>query len=308
MGDGPPLGDGLRVRQLRADDAEPFAALVARAVAAGELAASADPHAEWTTRFALRDAAESAVAELDGALAGFVLPEAKLLVVAPEARRRGVGRALAEAALGVERGRGHAEAILGVLPGDGTGTAFLAACGFAYHSTVYDMAVPPGRAVAPPVLPDWVTARPFVSPGDIPAWVELSNAAFADHPTPLQLDLDRTIADWHAWPTRDEDLLLLVDGEGRLAASCCTEPKRRAEGGVEPAAEIWTIAVRPDLQGRGLGRQLVRWGVHWLRSLGVETVTLIVNARNESALALYESEGFDRVASRERWAKPVPAA
>jgi mycothiol synthase len=302
------MGDGPLVRQLHEGDAEPFAALVARALAAGELAASADPHADWTTRFALRDAAESAVAELDGSLVGFVLPEAKLLVVAPEARRRGVGRALAEAALGVERGRGHAEAILGVLPDDARGKAFLAACGFAYHSSVHDMALPEGRVVASPAFPAWVTARTFVSPDDIPAWVALSNAAFADHPTPLQLDLERTLADWHAWPTQDEDLLLLLDRDGRLAGSCCTEPKRRPEGGVQPAAEIWTIAVRPDLQGRGLGRQLVRWGVVRLRGLGVETVTLTVNARNESALGLYESEGFHRVASRERWARPVPMA
>jgi mycothiol synthase len=299
------MGDGLLVRQLREDDAGPFAALVARALAAGELAASADPHADWTTRFALRDAAESAVAELDGVLVGFVLPEAKLLVVAPEARRRGIGRALAHAALGVERARGHAEAILGVLPGDAIGKAFLEACGFAYHSTVYDMAVPAGRTVAPPAFPAWVAARTFVSPDDIPAWVALSNAAFADHPTPLQLDLERTLADWHAWPTRDEDLLLLVDQDGRLAASGCTEPKRLPDGGVTPSAEIWTVAVRPDLQGRGLGRQLVRWGVEWLRGLGVETVTLTVNARNASALGLYESEGFDRMASRERWARPI---
>ena len=93
---------------------------------------------------------------------------------------------------------------------------------------------------------------------------------------------------------------------GELIGFSATEPKRREDGGVEPRAEIWTIGVRPDRQGAGLGRQLLRWGVAHLRELGVETVTLSVNGRNPRALGLYESEGFVRTSTRERWARPVP--
>jgi ribosomal protein S18 acetylase RimI-like enzyme len=52
-----------------------------------------------------------------------------------------------------------------------------------------------------------------------------------------------------------------------------------------------------------LGRQLLRWGVRYLRSIGAPAVSLSVNARNERALGLYESEGFVRSATRERWAR-----
>ena len=47
---------------------------------------------------------------------------------------------------------------------------------------------------------------------------------------------------------------------------------------------------------------------HHLREVGVETVTLSVNGRNPRALGLYESEGFRRTTTRDRWAKPVLAA
>jgi ribosomal protein S18 acetylase RimI-like enzyme len=76
---------------------------------------------------------------------------------------------------------------------------------------------------------------------------------------------------------------------------------------VEERAEIWTVGVRPGLQGRGYGRQLLRWGVHHLRDVGARTVTLSVNGRNPRALGLYEAEGFHRTSTRERWAKPAAA-
>ncbi len=97
-----------------------------------------------------------------------------------------------------------------------------------------------------------------------------------------------------------------MDATGRLVGFCASEPRRLADGGVEPRAEIWTVGVHPDLQGRGLGRALLRWGIHHLRGLGVQVVNLSVNGRNPRALGLYEAEGFHRTATRERWARPVP--
>ena len=37
-------------------------------------------------------------------------------------------------------------------------------------------------------------------------------------------------------------------------------------------------------------------------------MTLSVNGRNAGALGLYESEGFHRTSTRERWARPVASA
>jgi mycothiol synthase len=287
-------------------DADAFGTLVARARDAGELAASADPHGEWTLRYALRDPDEVAVAEVDRRLVGFVLPGPKVAVVEPAWRRRGIGRALLDAAEAIERRLGNDHVIMGVMPDDAGGRAFLEATGFAYHSTVWDLDIARDEPVAPPAWPDGVHARPIDGQRDLPAWVELFNDAFATHPTPLQMRLESTVADWGMpFPVRDEDIALAEAADGTLLGFCATDPARRPEGGVARRAEIWTIGVRTREQGRGLGRQLLRWGVGYLRGAGVETVTLAVNGTNARALGLYESEGFVRTSTRDRWSRPL---
>ena len=200
---------------------------------------------------------------------------------------------------------------MGVLPGDAAGRAFLEATGFAPHSTLWDLELPPDAFVAEPVWPAGQTARAFDRALDVTAWIDLFNTAFADHPTPLQLDAAFIAAGFDDPAIRDEDTALVIDeATNELVAFCATSPIRH-DGGVEERGEIWTIGVRPDRQGAGLGRQLLRWGVRHLRSVGVREVALSVNGRNERALGLYESEGFIRSRTRERWARPVagpPAA
>lgn len=54
------------------------------------------------------------------------------------------------------------------------------------------------------------------------------------------------------------------------------------------------IAVDPDLQGRGLGRDALNHAVERLRRNGVRRVALSTQARNQVSRALYESYGFRR--------------
>jgi mycothiol synthase len=296
------------IRRVTADDAASLTALVERARDAGELLGSSSPHGDWIVRYATLEPRQVAVAEADGALVGVVLPEVKALVVEPGHRRRGIGRSLVREGLKIERERGRPDLLLGLVPDNGAGHAFVEATGFAFHSTLWDLDLAPDVAVPGPDWPDGTRVRPIELDRDLHAWVALFNAAFSDHATPLQLDAERIQADQSDMPFRAEDLVLLESASGELLGFCASEPKRRPDGGVEPRAEIWTVGVRPDVQGRGYGRQLLRWGVEHLRGLGVETVTLSVNGRNAGALGLYESEGFHRTSTRERWAHPVEPA
>ena len=61
------------------------------------------------------------------------------------------------------------------------------------------------------------------------------------------------------------------------------------------------------MQGRGLGRELLRWGVDRLRSLDVPLLFLTVDVTNERALGLCEQHGFRRTREKPRWALPVGA-
>ena len=152
-------------------------------------------------------------------------------------------------------------------------------------------------------------ARSFDRERDVEPWVALFNAAFADHPTPLQLSpafIARGLDD----PDFVDADTIVVEEEatGELIGFCATDVQRH-EGVHGTSAELWSIGVRPDRQGQGLGRQLVRAGVERVRSLGIVDAHLAVNARNASALGLYEDEGFVRSRTRERYARPVePAA
>src|SRR3954452_8734883 len=296
----------LLVRGLMPDDAPAFTASVERAIVAGELLGSSAPHGEHLVQFSLSEPQLVGIAEDDGVLVGWVHPEIKALVVEPAHRRRGVGRGLVEHGLRMEAGRGRPNLLLGVVPGEEPGHAFLPATAFELHSLLWDLELPRDTPVAMPAWPVGVTTRPVRFADDRLAFIRLFNAAFADHATPLQMDEDGGDD-----PPRDlpwtEDDLLVAEQDGELIGFAATEPVRREGGGIEPRPEIWTIGVRPDRQGAGLGRHLLRWGVGHLRELGADEVVLSVNGRNPRALALYESEGFVRTSTRERWARPVTA-
>jgi [ribosomal protein S18]-alanine N-acetyltransferase len=57
-------------------------------------------------------------------------------------------------------------------------------------------------------------------------------------------------------------------------------------------AHILSIAVHPDAQGMGLGRELLRRGMSYLEHRGARRVRLEVRPDNTGALRLYESHGF----------------
>jgi mycothiol synthase len=295
------------IRPIAPSDHPALEAEVNRARLAGEFRGSSDPEAKFfMLSFDFAPSPMAGAFDADGDLVGFISPEFKVVVVRPEDRRHGIGRALVEAGVAIERERGRPNLLLGVLPADEASLAFLRATGFGFHSTLWDLELPDARSVSPPAWPAGYVARPFERERDARSWANLFNAAFADHPTPLQIDDIEAMESGPPEPGfEDADTLLLEDvPSGDLVGFCATTPER-SEGVVGPDAEIWTIGVRPDRQGRGLGRQLLRWGVERLRGVGARHVSLSVNGRNEGALGLYLSEGFVRSRTRDRWARPV---
>ncbi len=60
-------------------------------------------------------------------------------------------------------------------------------------------------------------------------------------------------------------------------------------------AQLLNIAVEPDMQGRGIARELVLQGLRAMRELGVPEVRLEVRPWNAGALKLYEQTGWRAV-------------
>jgi mycothiol synthase len=298
----------VKARRLGPADVDAMTREMARAVAAGDMLASSDPGGMFILKVFARDPGQFAGAFDGDELVGFVAPEFKVVVVRPDHRRRGVGRTLVDAGMELTMDKGYPESLLGVLPGDAAGSAFLAATGHSYHSTVWDLDLPPDRTMPAPSWPEGHTGRAFDRTRDLEAWVRVFNVAFADHPTPLQLEPTMIAAGLEDPDNQDADVVVVEEtATGALVGFCATDPTRR-NGAIGTHGELWAIGVRPDRQGQGLGRQLVRAGVERLRSIGIREVSLSVNGRNESALGLYESEGFVRTRTRDRWSRPVNAA
>jgi ribosomal-protein-alanine N-acetyltransferase len=59
-----------------------------------------------------------------------------------------------------------------------------------------------------------------------------------------------------------------------------------------------------EYRGRGLGRWLLIWGIERLRSIGIDTIELSVDAENENAVGLYRSVGFEPVEEWPQWMRP----
>ena len=70
-------------------------------------------------------------------------------------------------------------------------------------------------------------------------------------------------------------------------------------------ATLFNIAIDPQKQGLGLGRQLLNELITQLRQKGILTLWLEVRESNKKALALYDSLGFNQVDIRKNY-YPTP--
>jgi mycothiol synthase len=216
------------------------------------------------------------------------------MAVHPAHRRRGIGRALVQAALeeapdGRLRLWAHGE--------HPAATALAHRLGFARERVLFQMRRSLFTDVPAPEIPDGVRLRPFRVGQDEAAWTRVNARAFADHP------------DQGSWTERD--LLLRqqepwFDPEGFLLA------ERRTDGALlgfhwtkvhghdanghahEPLGEVYVLGVDPDARGMRLGPALTLAGLRHLRGRGLAQAMLYVDESNTRAVRLYEGLGFTR--------------
>jgi GNAT superfamily N-acetyltransferase len=119
------------------------------------------------------------------------------------------------------------------------------------------------------------------TPADVPALRALVEAAYAKYvprigmrPLPMEDDYEARVANGQAWVLGDpvEALVVLEDGDGHLLVD--------------------NVAVRPDLQGRGLGRALLEFPEQVARERGYGKLRLYTNERMTENRALYAHLGW----------------
>jgi len=242
------------------------------------------------------------VSVADEAVTGFFDPHYPLLVIRADCRRQRHGTALVNRALADAHQRGEVELELAPPLGSVVAEAFAASLGFAYRSSLWQLRLGPEVVVPQPVFPEGYAVRPYLPGPDDETYLELVNVSFADHPAPLHVTMEM-LQHSHARPGFDAAGIGVVpaaDDPNRLVAFCrtifdATDGNRYAL--------IGTLGVLPEDRQLGLGRALLHWGIHYLRSRGAEDVVLAVEGRNAKALRLYEGTGFVQEQEWPRWAK-----
>ncbi len=210
------------------------------------------------------------------------------LVVDPHHRHdlEGVGADLLGAALDEVRAAGGGHVHFWVSRPTAVHDRIAAAAGLAPGRQLLQLRVPLPLDDRPAI-----STRPFRpgDAGDEEAWLAVNNRAFHWHPE--QGGWDRTtLREREAEPWFDPEGFLLHERDGRLAGFCWTKVHADHD---PPLGEIYVIAVDPDFQGLGLGRQLVLAGLdHLHRRRGTPIGMLYVDAGNTPAVALYRSMGF----------------
>jgi mycothiol synthase len=226
------------------------------------------------------------------------------LVVHPEHRQHGVGRAVVDHLLSLLRGRESVRvAALGRFPvrhstlrlwahGNTPGAQALAAARGLYPvRELRQMRHSLRKPVPAPTYDDDVTIRTFEPGRDDEDWVALNAIAFATHPEQGRL----TLADLRhrmAQPWFDPAGFFLAERDGALVGSHWTKIHAARETASAPVGEVYAIGLHPKAQGLGLGKALTLAGLQYLRDKGLEEVMLYVDGDNTAAVGMYERLGF----------------
>lgn len=296
---------GRVVRPYRPEDAPGIRAVMEASLVADRIPGFTALDLERAIERLPADPDGTAVAEVDGVIVGYATPRSDDLTVHPSHRRQGHGRALVPAALAIERRAGHRSLLLHVAADLPASQAFARELGFTYHSSLWLFELPAGVAVDPPRFPAGYASRALRPADDLERYVGLMNATFADHPTPISWTVG-IVRHVHGLPGFDHDGVRLVTVAGRpdaLVGFSRAEVLHEADG---PVGLVNQIGVLPAHRGRGLGRELLRWGITYLRGLGAGPIQLAVEAQNDRALELYRRHGFEPRVEWPHWALPVP--
>ncbi|NJP67728.1 mycothiol synthase [Streptomyces spiramenti] len=216
------------------------------------------------------------------------------LVVHPDHRGRGHGRAVGEALL-AESGR---RVRIWAHGGHPAARHLAQSLGLHLFRELWQLRRPlEGMPLPEPVLPDGIRVRHFVPGRDEEAWLELNAAAFAHHPEQGSLtrrDLSARMGE--AWFDPAGFFLAVREKLGADGEPVAEEllgfhwtKVHTAEG----VGEIYVLGVGPGNQGLGLGKALTLVGLRYLaHDRGLPEAMLYVDADNTAAVRLYQSQGF----------------
>lgn len=215
------------------------------------------------------------------------------VVVHPEFRRQGIGRALVESAITKSNDPRMRLWAHGELA---SAYSLAEKLGFAKTRELWQMR----RSLFAP-LPkaadaEGISIRAFNVGKDEQAWLKLNATVFADHPEQGRMsEQDLAVRMSEKWfdPTGFFIATQMQSGAEVMVGYHWTKVHGGAGShGHSEIGEIYVLGVSPDLRGTGLAKLLSIRGLEHLRSKGLPAAMLYVDADNKAAISLYESLGF----------------
>jgi len=207
------------------------------------------------------------------------------VVVSPDESRTEIADELVAAAVRHVAGRGGGDVHWWVFEPDGALAEVASHHGLLPKRTLHQMRAPLPLAT-PTVAPAEV--RAFRIGVDEADWLEVNNAAFADHPEQGGWTIE-TVRQREQEPWFEPEGFLLHHRDGRLAAFCWTKIHRDED---PVLGEIYVIAVHPDFHALGLGKSMTVAGLASIAARGVTHGMLYVDRDNVAAYQLYVHLGF----------------
>lgn len=203
-------------------------------------------------------------------------------MVAPDARRRGIGSALLDAAVPLCRERGDRPPLLVVPRQSIEGKRLARRRGGTLDHSEHHLVLS-GKPTSGPREPE-ISLRPATG-ADVPLVVSLLEQGFGwSGPDDLGSRLERTV---------------LVELRGAVVGTLFLERDDARQ------ASIFGFVIDPSLQGRGIGRAALRQACERLRAGGARRISLDVDVANDRALGLYTSIGFTPDTTEDYFALPV---
>ena len=196
-------------------------------------------------------------------------------MVDPKVRRRRIGSALVQRALGIAAARGFTEVLLVAPRVTPTGRLFAERHGGVLEHSEHHMELE-GKPPTAPTRED-VLLRP-VTTDDLPVLRRILSDAFGSD------DGDRV-------PDGGDRQLVVEYGASVVGT---VRLSRDADG-----VGIYGFAIDCPFRGRGIGREVLRQICVHQRAEGSKRVTLEVASDNDRALGLYTSVGFVRLATED---------
>jgi len=235
----------------------------------------------------------------DGALAAFAqhsTPGPELLrydafgPVDPGFEGRGLGTAIVDWTEAETRARlaegSTARLWNSVQAGNQGAIALLDTYGYAVIRSFWQMAMDLDDSFDAAGVPEGVTIRPIVMAVDGPAAQSVLNTAFRSHFGHVEETFEGWLAQQEADDTWDPTLGLLAEVDGTIVGFS-------NNGVIDGVGYVFELGVLPEMQGRGIGRALLRHSFAMLAGRGIAKGRLGVDTQNVTgAVELYRSVGL----------------